>query len=219
MNDVSAYGLWPLVIINSLIFIIFAFSFTKPKTATDWRSLGAFSAFIVALFTEMYGVPLTIYLIIGWLGSKYSGLNLSHDSGHLWYSLFGLTGDPHLSIFHLISNFFIFGGIAIIVLSWNVLHKSQKNHELATEGPYAYILHPQYTAFMLIMVGFLIQWPTIPTLIMFPILVLIYKKLAFKEEKDVTEEFGKQYSEYASNKPRFIPNIIRKVKLYFRTNT
>ena len=53
-NMPPAYGLWTLVIINSLVFIIFAFSFTKPKNPRDWRSFGAFSAFIVALFTEMY---------------------------------------------------------------------------------------------------------------------------------------------------------------------
>ncbi len=95
-SEMSAYGLWPLVIINAAVFIIFAFSFTKPRTARDWRSFGAFSAFLVALFTEMYGFPLTIYLLSGWLASRYPGLDLlSHNSGHLWQTLLGWQGDPH----------------------------------------------------------------------------------------------------------------------------
>lgn len=208
MSDISAYGLWPLVIINSLIFIVFAFSFAKPKTSRDWRSLGAFSAFIVALFTEMYGFPLTIYLLAGWLGSTYPGLDLlSHNAGHLWYTLLGMKGDPHTDLFHIVSNVLIFGGLAILVLAWNVLYKAQKTGKLATTGPYAYVRHPQYTAFMLIMVGFLIQWPTLLTLLMFPILVWIYRKLAFREERDVTEELGNEYSDYAAVTPAFIPNL------------
>lgn len=210
MSDISAYGLWSLVIINSLIFIIFAFSFAKPKTSRDWRSLGAFSAFIVALFTEMYGFPLTIYLLAGWLGSTYPGLDLlSHNAGHFWYTLLGMKGDPHMDLFHIVSYVFILGGLAILVLAWNVLYKAQKTGKLATNGPYAYVRHPQYTAFMLIMVGFLIQWPTLLTLLMFPVLVGVYRKLAFREEKDVIGEFGKEYSDYASVIPTFIPNLFK----------
>jgi hypothetical protein len=94
MNDnIPAYGLWFLVIINSLVFIIFAFSFTRPRTPRDWRSFSAFSAFIVALFAEMYGFPLTIYLLSGWLGSRYPQIDLfSHDTGHLWETLLGWKG-------------------------------------------------------------------------------------------------------------------------------
>src|SRR5262245_39083923 len=95
-DDIPAYGLWSLVVINTAVFIIFALSFTHPRTARDWRSFGAFSAFLFALFTEMYGFPLTIYLLSGWLGSWYPGLNLwSHDTGHLWHTVLGWHGDPH----------------------------------------------------------------------------------------------------------------------------
>jgi hypothetical protein len=113
MNDYG-YGLWPLVVINSLVFIIFAASFFHPKTKRDWRALGGFSAFVVALFTEMFGYPLTVYLLSGPLGGLVPGLNLSHSAGHIWNDLIGWTGDPHLSPFHLASYVFIGGGFWLI---------------------------------------------------------------------------------------------------------
>jgi len=110
-DAMPAYGLWGLVIINTAVFVIIAFSFTKPQTRRDWRSFGALSAFIVALFTEMYGFPLTIYLLSGWITRTYPGIDpFSHNAGHLWSTLLGLHGDPHLSVFHLLSIAAIFGG-------------------------------------------------------------------------------------------------------------
>lgn len=207
-TDQPAYGLWGLVIINSLVFIFFAFSFFKPKTKTDWRTFGAFTAFVVALFIEMYGFPLSIYLLSGWLGSKYPGLNLlSHDSGHLLHTLLGLKGDPHFDVLHIASNVFIIAGFFLLSSSWKVLYRAQQTKALATSGPYRLIRHPQYVAFTLVMLGFLLQWPTIPTLIMFPILVFTYIRLSIREEKVVEAEFGDTYREYASRTPRFFPKL------------
>jgi protein-S-isoprenylcysteine O-methyltransferase Ste14 len=209
-HDVPAYGLWILVAINSLVFILFAFSFTHPRTSRDWRSFSAFSAFIVALFVEMYGFPLTIYLLSGWLSSRYPGLDLyGHGSGHLWHTLFGLKGDPHFDVFHILSNVLIFGGFILLAASWRVLYAAQQKHQLATTGPYAYVRHPQYGGFMLIMLGFLLQWPTLPTLVMFPILVIMYVRLAHREERDVLAEFGEPYARYAKVTPAFFPRLFK----------
>jgi protein-S-isoprenylcysteine O-methyltransferase Ste14 len=167
-NDVPAYGLWPLVIINAGVFIIFAFSFSRPRTARDWRSFGAFSAFLVALFTEMYGFPLTIYLLSGWLGTVFPGIHLfSHNTGHLWETLMGWKGDPHLSV-----------------------------------------------GFIIIMLGFLAQWPTLLTLIMFPILVTMYVRLARREERDAQAEFGDAYARYAMNTPAFFPRLRKRTPVH-----
>jgi len=211
MNDMPAYGLWPLVIINSLIFIIFALSFTRPRTTRDWRSLGAFSAFVVALFTEMYGFPLTIYLLSGLLGTRYPGLDLfSHDAGHLWQTLLGFKGDPHANPLHLVSELLIFGGLIVIGSAWWVLHVARRRHALAVTGLYGYVRHPQYVGFMVVMLGFLVQWPTFITLLMFPVLVAMYIRLARREEHEVMVEFGEQYARYSGVTPAFIPRLGRR---------
>ena len=202
----QSYGLWRLVIINSLVFIIFAFSFTKPNTARDWRSFSAFSAFIVALFAEMYGFPLTIYFLSGWLSTNYPNVDFySHENGHLWHLIFNLGGDPHFNLIHLLSIALIFAGFFLLSAAWKVLYAAQKNHELATTGPYAQIRHPQYAGFFLIMLGFLVQWPTILTLLMFPILTYMYYRLAKNEEREVRKEFGERYEDYAARVPALIP--------------
>ena len=206
MSD--AYGLWSLVILNSLVFIFFAFSFAKPKTPRDWRSFGAFSAFLVALFTEMYGFPLTIYLLSGWLQSRYPGVNwLSHDAGHLLEILFGWRANPHFGPFHILSTVLIGGGFWLLASAWKVLYAAQRTHTLATTGPYARIRHPQYAAFVLILFGFLLQWPTLLTLAMFPVLTYMYLRLARREEREVEDEFGDNYRRYAAATPAFFPHL------------
>lgn len=207
-NTPPAYGLWSLVFINAAVFIIFAFSFTKPRTKRDWRSFGAFSAFLVALFTEMYGFPLTIYLLSGWLTSRYPGLDLfAHDTGHLWNTLLGLNGNPHFSEMHLISELIIVAGFILIGDAWKVLYQAQCSQQVATTGLYAHMRHPQYVGFILIMVGFLLQWPTLLTLLMFPVLVTMYVRLARREEREATAAFGEAYTRYAANTAAFFPRL------------
>jgi len=207
-HDAPAYGLWTLVVLNSAIFIMFAFSFFKPNTARDWRTFGAFSAFVVALFVEMYGFPLTIYLLSGWLQTKYPSLDLlSHSAGHLWSTLLGEKGDPHFGVLHLASYAFLAGGFILLSSAWNVLYHAQRQQTLATAGPYARIRHPQYVAFVMILLGFLLQWPTLLTLLMFPILLGMYGRLAITEEREMRSQFGVDYERYAQCTPRFLPRM------------
>ena len=204
----SAYGLWPLVILNSAIFIFFAASFAKPQTARDWRSFGAFSAFIVALFVEMYGFPLTIYVLSGWLQTRYPQIDfLSHDAGHLLETLFGWKANPHFGPFHVASNLLIAGGFYLLYRAWQVLYAAQREGRLATEGVYALVRHPQYDAFVLVMLGFLLQWPTLLTLAMFPVLVVMYARLSRSEEVEMERRFGDEWRRYASRTPRFVPGF------------
>ncbi len=206
--DNFAYGMWPVVIFNVFLFLFFAISFIEPKKKFEWRSMGAFIGFMVALFTEMYGFPLTIYLLSGWMGQSYPVLNpFSHAHGHLWLIFLGL-GDSHLAmtILHLISNLIIFGGFLLLHQGWKLIHGA-KGEKLVTEGVYVHIRHPQYSGLFLITIGLLIQWPSLTTIIMWPILMFAYYKLSAREEKEVERQFGEEYLVYKNRIPAFIPKF------------
>ncbi len=207
MNDTgNDYGLWSLVLLNTVVFVGFAYSFFKPASLRDWRSFGAYSAFVVALFAEMYGFPLTIFLLSGWLGARFPDVNLlGHEAGHLWWLVTGQRGNPHGGVLHILSFIAIFAGFMLLSKSWHVLYRAQRQHKLATTGPYRLVRHPQYFAFVLIMFGFLLQWPTLLTLAMFPVLVVMYVRLAITEERDSQREFGAAWDAYAAATPRFLP--------------
>lgn len=208
----ASYGLWSLVVVNSVVFVLFAYSFFKPRTARDWRSFGAFSAFLVALFTEMYGFPLTIYILSGWLQSRFPGVDwFSHDSGHLLEMMFGWKTNPHFGPFHVLSFVLIGGGFVLIASAWRVLYDAQQRRTLAVAGPYRFVRHPQYVGFVVILLGFLVQWPTILTLAMFPVLVWMYVKLAKTEERDAIAGFGDSYRQYMAEVPAFVPRLSRVV--------
>ena len=210
MTDAPAYGLWSLVIINSFVFILFSYSFFKPQTTRDWRSFGAFSAFLVALFAEMYGFPLTIYFLSGWLQTHFPTVDwFSHDAGHFLEMMFGWKSNPHFGPFHVLSFIFIGAGFFLISTAWQVLYEAQRRDGLAISGPYGYVRHPQYVGFILVMFGFLIQWPTLLTLAMFPVLVVMYRRLARNEEREALASFGEDYRKYMADVPGFVPHFSR----------
>jgi protein-S-isoprenylcysteine O-methyltransferase Ste14 len=205
-HQMQGFGLWGLAFVNSVVFILFALSFFKPQSARDWRSFSAFSAFLVALFAEMYGFPLTIYLFAGWLQSHNPGVNwFSHDAGHLLEMMFGWRVNPHFGPFHMASFVLIGAGFWMISVGWAVLHAAQQRGAMATTGIYERLRHPQYVGFILILTGFLLQWPTLLTLAMYPVLVVMYVRLARHEEKAAIAEFGDAYRGYMGRTDSFFP--------------
>ncbi len=202
-NISYAYGFWSLVAVNVGLFAFFILSFLAPLKKREWRSMGVTLAFFVALFTEMYGFPLTIYILTGILGSKYPALNpFSHASGHLWLVLFG-GGPVMMAVIHLISNALVIIGFAIMWKGWKLIHGGHGG--MVVDGPYAYVRHPQYTGLFIVMVGMLIQWPTIITALMFPVLIYVYYRLSRREEEEMMKTFGDEYRWYREMTPMFLP--------------
>lgn len=199
------YGFWTLVAANVIIFLFFILGFLTPVKKREWRSMGVATAFIVALFTEMYGFPLTIYILTALLGSRYPALNpFSHASGHLWVTFLG-GGETTLFMVHLISNGLMIAGFLIMSAGWRRVHSAKGG--LVTDGVYGYVRHPQYSGLFLATFGLLVQWPTIITVIMWPILIFAYYKLGRSEERDMEREFGEAYKKYMERVPMFSPRI------------
>lgn len=208
------YGNWLFVIVNVVLFLYFLKSTFKPRTKTDWRTYNTFGAFIVALFAEMYGFPLTIYLLTSLFGNQL-GIDFTHDNGHLLNTLLGMKGDPHFSVLHIISYALIIGGFTLLSHAWGILYKAQKRQRLAVSGVYGYIRHPQYLAFILIIIGFLVQWPTLITLVMAPILIWRYFRLARIEEMEMCKQFGISFIGYQKHTPGFFPSALTIKKIMF----
>ena len=198
-----AYGMWVIVAFNIGLFLFFIISFLLPKGRVEWRNMGMVIAFIVALFTEMYGFPLTVYLLTGWLGDAYPVLQpFSHKFGHLWVVVFG-GSDLAWFVVMALSLLIMLAGFVLMGKGWKQVHRAHGG--LVTDGVYAYVSHPQYTGLFLVIIAFLVQWPTLLTVIMAPVLVLMYMHLSSIEEKQMTEQFGEKYVNYSRTVPRFFP--------------
>ncbi len=206
-----AYGLWTTVFFNVLLVVFFTASFIRPKQKFEWKSMGTFIGFIAALFTEMYGFPLTIYLLTNWLGNRYPVIHpFSHSNGHLLLVVLGLSqSDVAMTVLHLVTNGIILFGFYLLYKGWILIYNAGEK-ELVTGGVYSYIRHPQYLGLFFITGGLLIQWPTLITVIMWPILMYAYYRLSMSEEKLLEEKFGEQFFKYKRSVPAFIPSLKRE---------
>jgi len=189
-----AYGMWVVVAFNVGLFLFFTLSFLKPWGSQEWRSMSVVTAFFVALFAEMYGFPLTIYLLTVWLGDTYPALEpFSHKLGHLWVVVLG-GSTLAWAVVMALSLTLMLMGYTLLSKGWTQIHAARGG--LVTDGIYSYARHPQYTGLFLVIIGFLVQWPTILTVIMAPVLLFAYVHLARVEERRAEVEFGVEYNEY-----------------------
>lgn len=205
MTQEYAYGMWVVAAFNLGLFLFFFLSFLPPKGRLEWRNLGIVTAFLVALFSEMYGFPLTIYLLTGWLGDAYPVLQpFNHKYGHLWVVVFGGSDLAWVLVMGS-SLVLMLAGYILLSKGWRQIHAVHGT--LVTDGIYAYARHPQYTGLFLVIFGFLVQWPTLLTVLMAPVLFYAYVRLAKSEERRVRAEFGEAYDEYARRTPAFFPPL------------
>lgn len=164
MGNQYSYGLWPIVFANMMLILFFALGFLAPRGKWEWRSLGVFTGFLVALFSERYGFPLTIYLLTSILGSRYPALNpFSHVNGHLLLVFLG-GGPVLMDLIHRVSKGLWIMGIVIMGIGWRKIHSGEGN--LVTDGIYGRVRHPQYFGLFLVSIGLMIQWPTLVTLLL-----------------------------------------------------
>ena len=199
------YGFWFAVVINVMVILFFALGFLAPKGKWEWRSLGVFMGFLVALFSEMYGFPLTIYILTSILGSRYPVLNpFSHTNGQLLFVFLG-GGAIAFGLIHLVSILLMIVGVIIMGIGWKKIHTASGN--LVTDGIYGRVRHPQYSGLFLVSIGLMIQWPTLVTLLLWPVMLIVYYRLALREERKMVVLFGERYLEYKKSVPAFFPGF------------
>ncbi len=199
-QSIAHSGVWVIAIIMIVIASWIFYRYFTPKTWHEWAGAGLVQAFIIALYAEMYGFPLTIYLLVRFLGLDRTTLN-----ANLWSTLFGM-GEAGMLAAMIIGYALLFVGIGMFAEGWRELYRAHEKHALATDGLYGLVRHPQYTGLFIGLFGEgVVHWPTVFSVALFPVIVIAYATLAYREEKRMFEQFGEQYRAYKERTPMFFP--------------
>ncbi len=212
-EDIAHSGVWGIAAIMIVVASWVLYRYLAPKTWREWASVGLVQAFIIALYAEMYGFPLTIYLMVRFFGLDSAGVN-----ANLWSTALGV-GELGMLIAMVLGYALLFVGVGIFIQGWRELYRARQQNRLVTTGLYSLVRHPQYTGLFIGLFGEgVVHWPTLFSVALFPVIVLAYGLLARREEKQVLEQFGDEYRAYQRRVPMFIPRIGRWRQLVERSN-
>ncbi len=193
-------GVWGLAIIVIVITSWFLYRYLAPKNWRDWAGAGLVQAFIIALYAEMYGFPLTIYLLV-----RLFGFDKKHLSANLWSTLLGM-GETGMMVSMVLGYGLLIVGIGLFAAGWRAVYRARQTDRLVTGGLYSLVRHPQYLGLFLSLFGEgVVHWPTIFSVGIFPIIVVVYYFLARREERAMLTQFGDEYRAYAQRVPMFVP--------------
>jgi protein-S-isoprenylcysteine O-methyltransferase Ste14 len=192
---------WGLALIVIVVVSWFFYRYFAPDSWREWVGAGVVQAFIIALYAEMYGFPLTIYLLV-----RFFGFDRESASTNLWSTLVGF-GETGMLISMLLGYAVALVGIGLFAQGWRQVYRARQNDRLVTDGLYGYVRHPQYTGLFIALFGEgIIHWPTVFSVGLFPFVVVVFAWLARKEERDMVNKFGEDYQLYQQNVPMFLPD-------------
>lgn len=194
-------GTWALAIIMIVVASWLFYRYFAPKGWHEWAGAGLVQAFLIALYAEMYGFPLTIYLLV-----RFFGLDRNHLNANLWSTLLGI-GETGMMISMLVGYVLLFIGIGLFIEGWRELYRAHEERRLATEGLYGLVRHPQYSGLFIGLFGEgVVHWPTIFSVTLYPLIIVAYTLLARREERQMLAQFGDGYRRYRERVPMFFPD-------------
>lgn len=199
-DNIAHSGMWALALIVIVLVSWAFYRYFAPQSWREWAGAGLVQAFIIALYAEMYGFPLTIYLL-----ARFTGLDREYVSANLWSTLLGV-GETGMLVSMIAGYTLLFVGVGIFFHGWRQVYRARHEHRLVTDGLYRFVRHPQYTGLFLALFGEgIVHWPTLFSVALFPVIVFAYYRLARTEERRLLDEFGDAYRDYRRRVPMFVP--------------